>query len=212
MSFEVARIPQLSHQLAEPLDQADHDVAGRYLYVWIVFFPEKIASDLRHTDQSLQDHIGIVVRLYVVQADNARQIDGAVVCPGHFCIAVQHFYLLLRKRRIQHILWIIYFFLFNSRFKWLTFIGHKLLCRPVRSRSLDSCPASSRTWECSSLWTHDGSSERCACSSGTWSLCLGSICRTQDTHRHCCWTEWLNTVFQSQNQAHSFKCMLCLND
>ena len=105
MCLKVAGIPQFAHQLTESLDQADHDVARRHLYVWVVFFPEKIASYLWYADQSLQYHIRIVVCLYVVETDNARQIDCAIICPGHFSIAVQHFYLLFCKRRIQHILW-----------------------------------------------------------------------------------------------------------
>jgi len=44
MSFEVARVPQLAQQLTEPLNENEHLVARRSLYVTIILLTQEIVA------------------------------------------------------------------------------------------------------------------------------------------------------------------------
>lgn len=53
----------------------------------------------------LQHHVGVVVGLDVIEADDSRQVGGPIVGSVQFALLVQPRNVLLRERWLQHILW-----------------------------------------------------------------------------------------------------------
>ena len=54
MSFEIARVPEFSHQLSETLDQQEHDIPRRTFDVLIIVFFQEVVPERRNVRQSLE--------------------------------------------------------------------------------------------------------------------------------------------------------------
>lgn len=56
MGLEISRVPELSHQLSETLDQQEHDIPWRTLYVLIIVFFQEVVPKRRNIRQSLESN------------------------------------------------------------------------------------------------------------------------------------------------------------
>ena len=54
MCFEIARVPEFSHQLSETLDQQEHDIPWRTFDVLIIVFFQEVVPERRNVRQSLE--------------------------------------------------------------------------------------------------------------------------------------------------------------
>lgn len=93
MSLEIPRVPQLPDQLAESFHQTRHNIPGHDRHTGVALLPHEIVPNRRHIDQRLQDHISIVVRLYIIKTHDARQIMSTVVGARQLRVALEVFYL-----------------------------------------------------------------------------------------------------------------------
>lgn len=53
MRFKVPRVPQLTHELSEPLHKQEHAVAGGPLHLGVVLLVQEVVSQRRHVGQRL---------------------------------------------------------------------------------------------------------------------------------------------------------------
>lgn len=53
----------------------------------------------------LQHSVGVVIGLDVIEADDSRQVGGPIVGSVQFALLIQPRNVLLRERRLQHVLW-----------------------------------------------------------------------------------------------------------
>ena len=54
MCFEIARVPEFSHQLSKTLDLQEHDINWRTFDVLIIVFFQEVVPERRNVRQSLE--------------------------------------------------------------------------------------------------------------------------------------------------------------
>lgn len=88
-----------------PLHQIKYRIARRPFDLAVVLLAQEVVAQRRHVRQRLQHHIAVVVVLDVVQANGAREVQGAVDGARRLARgAVQMANGVARKRRVQQVL------------------------------------------------------------------------------------------------------------
>lgn len=197
--LKVSWIPKFSQQFAESL--CEYRVQRVFVHQPIVVaFVEKVVPQMRHMRQRLQNDITIVVRLYVVHANNTGQIGGTVECPAQLWIRVQRSDLVFGERWLEHIGYIAY----GRR----TRISQRTLCRTSAQRGTTylmmnrwshNCRADSRTSTFPDWETHDDRRTHYAYRHVSLYLYLENTCRIPNMHRRWSWTVKLSTVSRNRN-------------